>query len=136
MLSLRKKWGDRGYGWMWVIRELMLEQKSNSIHIEKKEMLLLATDADPDTFFKFLVDLVDIGILAYDGEYLWCPQDLAERQQALMRNKKNRITRAYRQNRIEDAEAIAKYYGLNNSKRWKGYKKESIKKNQLLREIL
>ena len=69
ILSLRSLWGAEGYGWWWMVVEMLREQNSYRLSLDRHCVGALAFEFGGVTAEKaeqFLTDCIDIGLLEKD----------------------------------------------------------------------
>ena len=99
ILSLRSLWGAEGYGWWWMVVEMLREQNSYRLSLDRHCVGALAFEFGGVTAEKaeqFLTDCIDIGLLEKDeNEKIFAPSLV--RRMTILENK--------RQKRVEAANA-------------------------------
>lgn len=77
ILTMRLVYGAEGYGWWWMLIELMREDSNNRLKLSGKHTmptLAKELDADPEKLKEFIMDCInEFGLFESDGEYFWSP---------------------------------------------------------------
>lgn len=72
MLEMRAVYGAEGYGWYWMIIEMMREQSDFMLSLCKRNALAMHLQCDPDAAHKFVQDCInEFELFDTDGEYFW-----------------------------------------------------------------
>ena len=74
ILSMRSVYGSEGYGWYWIIIEMLREQENFQIEITKYvwNALAMQTQCNADAMHQFVDDCInEFKLFASDGEYFW-----------------------------------------------------------------
>ncbi len=98
ILDLRDKYGDVAYAWVIIFREVLLECKTSpKLKADEYLLLILNTEIpeeeEESLFEPFLKDLIDMEILATDGEWIWCPLDYYRWYRHWQRNKNEALNK-------------------------------------------
>jgi len=77
ILTMRLVYGAEGYGWWWMLLEMMREATDYKLRISGKyDIKTIAQElgADPGRLKEYLDDCVqDFGLFQSDGDFLWSP---------------------------------------------------------------
>lgn len=107
ILRMRKKWGDRGYGWLWCIREALVDTGFPVIAWEMRYLLACSTDALPIEFDEFLDDCINVyGLLESDGRYIWDIEHVKVIDRSLTNAYKLKIRQMIKQGKFEHVDKI------------------------------
>ena len=74
ILSMRSVYGSEGYGWYWIIIEMLREQENHKIEITKYvwNALAMQTQCNADAMHSFVEDCIkEFKLLHSDGEFFW-----------------------------------------------------------------
>ncbi|CAH0187121.1 DUF4373 domain-containing protein [Peribacillus simplex] len=74
VLSMRSVYGSEGYGWYWIIIEMLREQKNYQIEINKYvwNALAMQTQCNADAMHSFVNDCInEFNLFESDGEFFW-----------------------------------------------------------------
>lgn len=74
ILAMRSVYGSEGYGWFWIIVEMMREQSDYRIALGKytSNALAMQMQCTPDAAHKFVSDCIqEFGLFTSDGEFFW-----------------------------------------------------------------
>jgi len=101
--AMRSVYGEEGYGWYWIIVEMLREQKDYKLPINNKygyDALAMQLHCSRDATEKFvdacLNDFIDadgIGLFQKDDKYIWS-NSLIERMKEMEEKKTQRIEKA------------------------------------------
>lgn len=76
-------YGMEGYGWFWVIIEMLRDQEGYKLKLYKRNALAMQMQCTPDASEKYINDCInEFGLFTSDGEYFW--------SESLIRRMKNR----------------------------------------------
>jgi hypothetical protein len=80
ILEMRLVYGSEGYGWWWILLELMREATDYKLRYSGKhdlKMLAKELETDADTLKSYINDCVnDFGLFNKDDDYFWSPSML------------------------------------------------------------
>lgn len=74
ILSMRSVYGSEGYGWYWIIIEMLREQDNFKIEITKYvwNALAMQTQCNADAMHSFVEDCInEFKLFSSDGEFFW-----------------------------------------------------------------
>lgn len=72
MLEMRAIYGAEGYGWYWMIIEMMREQSDFMLSLCKRNALAMHLQCDPDAAHSFVQDCInEFELFETDGTYFW-----------------------------------------------------------------
>lgn len=75
ILAMRNVYKSEGYGWFWIIIEILREQEGYKLKINNKHIfaaLAMQMQCDVDTAKKFVMDCInEFELFETDGEYFW-----------------------------------------------------------------
>jgi len=73
ILEMRAEYGAEGYGWWWMLVEMMREATDYRLKLSGK-YLSKELDANPDRLNKFIQDCInDFELFQSDDKYFWSP---------------------------------------------------------------
>lgn len=93
VLSMRSVYGSEGYGWYWIIIEMLREQDNYQIEINKYvwNALAMQTQCTADAMHSFIDDCInEFNLFESDGEFFWA-ESLKRRMD--IRNEKSEKAR-------------------------------------------
>lgn len=117
--ALRSVYGLLGYGWYWVIVEMLRESKDYELNIKNKFLLsslAVELNIDRDTLDKFLKDCIDdFELFVFDGESIRS-ESLCKRMEKLDEKKRRRSEAGRRGAEVTNTKKPAKKgFAENNS---------------------
>lgn len=72
MLEMRAVYGAEGYGWYWMIIEMMREQADFKLELCKRNALAMHLQCEPDAAHSFVQDCInEFDLFDTDDEYFW-----------------------------------------------------------------
>ena len=78
IVAMRTVYGSEGYGWYWMLMELMREAEDHKLKLTGKytmPALAKELDAKPDKIKEFIEDCMnEFELFAGDDKYFWSPQ--------------------------------------------------------------
>ena len=108
ILAMRNQYGNEGYGWYWILIEMLAEQEGYKMKHKQWSYYGIAMDmlCDADAVEKFVISLIeDYELLSSDGEHFW--------SESLLRRME--IKEAKREKRVEAGKKGAKSRWSNTS---------------------
>lgn len=89
--DMRSIYGMQGYGWYWVIVEMMREQADYKLKLCKANAMAMQMQCDNDTANNFINECInDFELFDSDGEYFWSNSLLRRMSQKEEKSKKYR----------------------------------------------
>jgi hypothetical protein len=77
IMTMRLVYGAEGYGWWWMLIELMREAQEHKLRLTGKHTLAALAkelDAKPQKLKEFIQDCIEeFELFQSDGEYFWSP---------------------------------------------------------------
>ncbi|MFC0271101.1 Lin1244/Lin1753 domain-containing protein [Metabacillus herbersteinensis] len=95
ILSMRSVYGSEGYGWYWIIIEMLREQENHKIEITKYvwNALAMQTQCNADAMQSYVEDCIkEFKLLNSDGEFFW--SDSLNRRMELKSDKSEKARKA------------------------------------------
>lgn len=100
ILEMRAEYGAEGYGWWWMLLEMMREATDYKLK-RKGKYLAKELDAEPDKLERFIADCIEeFELFQCDEKYFWSPSMLRrmeaynniceKRREAARRSHENR----------------------------------------------
>jgi len=78
IITMRTVYGAEGYGWYWMLVEMMREAEEYKLRLTGKydmQGLAKELDTDPDRLKEFIADCVkEFGLFESDGQTFWSPR--------------------------------------------------------------
>ena len=130
MLEMRAIYGAEGYGWYWMIIEMMREQADFKLELCKRNALAMHLQCDPDAAHSFVQDCInEFGLFDADDEYFWSNSLLRRMGKVKAKSEKARQAALKRWEKIEtckrNANALQTHSDRNASKVKESKVKES-----------
>lgn len=95
IVCLMSEYGSQGYGWWWILVEVLFQQENCRIDMSKKSTIpylcRMLWDIEPDKVLPFVNSLVEYDLLERQGDFVFSPsllrrnqklQDLREKKKA------------------------------------------------------
>ncbi len=95
IMAMRSIYGTEGYGWYWIIVEILREQNGYKLELNKYTYPVLAMEmqCDPKTAEKFISDCIqEFNLFKSDGEFFW--SESLFRRMAKMAEKSKKARKA------------------------------------------
>lgn len=95
ILSMRSVYGSEGYGWYWIIIEMLREQENFKIEITKYvwNALAMQTQSNADAMHQFVDDCInEFNLFASDGAHFW--SDSLKRRMEMRTEKSEKARKA------------------------------------------
>lgn len=95
ILSMRSVYGSEGYGWYWIIIEMLREQDEFKIEITKYvwNALAMQTQCNADAMHKFVDDCInEFKLFVSDGEFFW--SESLQRRMEIRNDKSEKARKA------------------------------------------
>ncbi len=91
MLEMRAVYGAEGYGWYWMIIEMMREQSDFKLELCKRNALAMHLQCDPDAAHSFVQSCInEFGLFDTDDEFFWSNSLLRRMNMRLEKSEKAR----------------------------------------------
>ena len=108
MLEMRAVYGAEGYGWYWMIIEMMREQSDFKLELCKRNALAMHLQCDPDAAHKFVQDCInEFNLFDADDEFFWSNSLLRRMNMRMEKSEKARKAALKRWGKDESCERNA-----------------------------
>ncbi len=131
ILQMRSVYKSEGYGWFWILVEMMREQEDFKLSLEGEcvwNAFAMQTQCDADAIKRFALDCINrFKLFSSDGEYFWSDSLIRRMKQRDEKSEKARKSALSRWAKKEDANAMQTQCERNaiKGKERKGNRKES-----------
>ncbi|MFY0760221.1 DUF4373 domain-containing protein [Metabacillus dongyingensis] len=95
ILSMRSVYGSEGYGWYWIIVEMLREQETYKIELTKYvwNALAMQTQCEADAMHQFVQDCInEFKLFESDGEFFW--SESLQRRMEIRNDKSEKARKA------------------------------------------
>jgi len=109
ILAMRSVYGAEGYGWYWIIVEMLREATDYKIKLTKytSNALALQMQCTPDAAHKFVQDCIhEFNLFESDGEYFWSNSLLRRMKEKEIKSEKARQAALSRWGKDSNADAM------------------------------
>lgn len=135
ILAMRSVYGPQGYGWYWIIIELLREQTDYKIKIDKYvwNSLAMQTQSDADAIHQFILDCInEFNLLQSDDYYIWSESLLRRMDQKDIKSQKARQSANIRWGKNNDeSDNLDNANALQTHSECNAIKESKVKENKV-----